>query len=196
VREKIIKVFLFIDLLVLIAVFQKFSSWSQKTFGLTNFWWAKFFAKAVFILWTVDYIMGFFEGNSQVFLVFASLFEIYMAVFMYNVIKLSERLEEKYAKGHKHMNERIYLWAFMRIQVLLLCSWVSLTSLSLIFVGSNPWTATIVSVGFILIPGVMFFLSCTPISPTDSKVKMWLKNMKKKVAEILSPDMEPEPSSC
>ncbi len=184
------------DLWILSKVFQKFSTWSQNTFGLTNFWWTRFFLKIGFIAMTINIIINF-KVDAYAWIIFLqSVFWLFMLVFVLGIDKLCIKLEKRYTKGHKHVNKRIKTLFMSRVMYSVLSGWNFVLLLILIVktrgLGENILPDIMVST----VPICLYFISCTPLPPSQSKLKVWLKNMKKKATKVLSPEVEPEPSPC
>ncbi|MEN8252582.1 MAG: hypothetical protein ABFQ53_03315 [Patescibacteria group bacterium] len=179
--------------------FQKFSEWSQKTFGLTCFWWAKFFAKISFISITLDYIMDFVSIQSAFTLTLDVFMEVFLFYIFVGTVKTCDKLDEKYRNGHKYVNERLLSWVPNRCTYLF---FVPLMIVPLLFLGvlENNMYFVFTMLPFVvaisaIIP-TLYFMSCTPLPPGESKVKTWLKNAKKKLSEAFVPEPELAPSVC
>jgi len=192
------KVFLFMDFFFL-ERFQKFSHWSQKTFGLTNFWWAKFLAKIVFILSMLDYIIDVVGGMSGLALFLDSALQVYWLVVFVRVAKLCSNLDNKYENGYKYINERIIEWIGKRISYFIFLFPWSVLGIVISVITMDISIMMIIlpsSIAIGLIIPCAYFLSCTPLPPGDSKAKLWLKGAKKKLKEAFSPNLEPVPTPC
>jgi len=193
---KAFRVFLYIDINILLNTFQRLSNLSQKTIGLTNFWWAKFFLKIAFIAATLDNILDFFEGAHVAILLIDMLCQVLWVFELYRISDLCSELEEKYANGQKNLNERAVTLIFYRIIIGNWCGYFSVIMLLLSIMSTNPLQGVPLGIALATIPPCMYFISCTPLPPSESKVKMWLKSAKKKMTEAPSPQPDLAPSRC
>ncbi len=183
-------VVVFGDLWVLSNVFQKFSTWSQNTLGLTNFWWTRFFLKIGFIAVTINIIINF-KVDAYAWIIFLqSVFWLFMLVFVLGIDKLCIKLEKRYTKGHKHVNKRIKTLFMSRVTYGVLSGW-NFVLLSILIVktrslGENVLPDIMVS----MVPICLYFISCTPLPPSQSNVSKLIKKAKGKVQEVFLPNPE------
>lgn len=193
---KVFRVFLYIDIKILLNTFQRLSDLSQKTIGLTNFWWAKFFLKMAFIAATLDNILNFFDGTHVVILLIDMMCQVAWVIWLYKISDLCSELEGKYANGQKNLNERAITLIFHRIIIGNSCGYFFITILLLSIMSANPLQGIPIEIVLVTIPLCTYFISCTPLPPGQSKVKVWLKSVKRKMTEAPSPQPDLAPSRC
>ncbi|XLQ19776.1 MAG: hypothetical protein ACKUBY_04245 [Candidatus Moraniibacteriota bacterium] len=190
------KVVIYGDLWILSNIFQKFSTWSQKTFGLTNFWWTRFFATIAFVAFTIQFYLVF-DVTAYAWIIFSRiLIWLLLLAFVLGINDTCLELDKKYANGYSYVNERVKALFLHRIMWSIAHVWNFSLDLMRTLTTGNLHEAWLFDITLGLIPVCLYFISCTPLPPGQSKVSKWIKGVKNKMQQVFSPEPSLAPSRC
>ncbi|MFC1644640.1 hypothetical protein ACFL08_01280 [Patescibacteria group bacterium] len=156
--------------------FEKFSHWTDRWFGVDNFLWAKISivavgAIAVMSVHVDDYS---FALKCYVNTCIAILFLCYFTTCFFQ--------EKKVKSNPRFRNEFEKSWFFSRIFVLgVLVKYFS------VWIMRGREDDLVFLLSWLIFSFSVYFMSCTPLPPSESKVKSWLKKVIRKTAEVFSP---------
>ncbi|MFC1608577.1 hypothetical protein ACFL2R_00385 [Patescibacteria group bacterium] len=176
--------------LLLVRICERFSHWTQRWFGLTNFWWAKIVIVIGMSMVVASIFFAWPEASNDVIknIGIGFFFCLYFCEFV-QIFKLEKKVcsnlkFQNYAKQAGFLNRLVMQLVFflgpigLRGADALIAGHLGLASLS------ASWICRIVS---------FYFASCTPLPPSESKVKKWIRKGVENVAEIFAPEPIPIP---
>ncbi len=186
--DKIYVVLLYIDMITLNCV-QAFQDWTQSVFGLDCFFWAKLLTKIAFITYTLNCVTYIVTRSVDMFTFLNILYILWAMSVFYRGMNFIENIEKDCEKNRETLNVQFFRLLGARI----LCIKVLIFFVILFTLFHNmPILLATASISAFF---AHYFVSCTPLPPSESKVKTWLKKAKKKTQEALLPEPEPCPTA-
>lgn len=184
----------------LLEKIEKFAQWWQKMFGQDNFWWSRCFAVS-FTLCCAIYAFAATHNAYPIknwwiyfyFLLFSiapNISGVYHYV-EYNKQKTYQNLEKGIMNTLKlQLVEMRLLYLFFCPLILSICALLmKLTCRAHI----SYWLLTLPTISGFAMVFMLYCVSCNPLPPAKSKVKIWLENFVEKAKEFLSPAPQPIP---
>ncbi len=193
--------------------FQKFSHWSQKTLGLTNFWWARFclilFLALVALLYGL-YCHQVMHDKDKVFsawsIVIVVLIFLIGAVFWLICNLIERNCDNNLHRGtgnvftsHLLGFRLIFLFFSIYSNARFIAMLISIAVMNYNYLDIKSilglFCIWFIFGGFMSLPcAFLYFVSCSPLPPGQSKIKAKAKELKEKVSGFLSPQPDATPA--
>jgi uncharacterized membrane protein len=163
-----------IDSFLLEKVFQKFSDFFQMATGMTCFFLAKIAIILSFASWVIFVIS---DPDDNPYLLIISLFTLYLAYNAWKLTAIADVAEWQMNEGRRMKNPAALALFPLRFLSLLIFPLSLIGALSLR--GHDGWISDLrllYLTAFVMFEVIwIYFFSCTPLPPGESKVKQWLE---------------------
>jgi formate hydrogenlyase subunit 3/multisubunit Na+/H+ antiporter MnhD subunit len=181
-----------IDTFLIEKIFEKFSHWTQKMFGITCVEWAGLCLLVQFILKCIQLIKSFFYSEMKVgvgfFVSFVIINIFFQFVFFMMFLIYKSHIWEDVRMGMKNRQRFVqgYLGQVLRVACAFLAG----------FPGPKGYDLSFAH--YVFLVSFIFFTVCTPLPPSKSKLRQDWEAFKSKLSEAFNPSPEPAmaPAVC
>lgn len=171
----------------LLEKIEKFTHWWQKTFGQDCFWWAKVFIVLFIVFMNSFAVLGILFGNKFDPILFGSFMLTLLSPLVFLTIKIAQaRAYQNQVSGLA--NECKLFLQDKRLMMLVIFNGVGFAWGLFEYLQNIPiYIVALCPLGFSCLGIAYYALSCDPLPPAKSKVKIWLENFMEKTKEFLTP---------
>ncbi len=168
---------------------QAFQDWTQSMFGLDCFFWAKLLTKIAFMTYVLEYIKDIAIEKVGISIFISVVCILWATQAFYRGMNFIEKTEKDCEKNREVLNKQFVLLVINR----LLC--IKFLILFVVLVTLFHDIPILLATASVSVFFAHYFVSCTPLPPSQSKVKTWLKKAKEKVQEAFLPEPETSPAA-